>query len=833
MRPRVGGAPWWRFQPFRRTRTVPREPLFLSREKLTNPSVVRGLLIVLASIGLAALVTPDLRIPPKVPELGQFAPQNIKAPGDFLVEDVESTQQEREEATEAVRAVYDFDVGAGAELEARVKRAFEQARSEIGARAEHAPVPPRRKGHGAAVPRGSKARKAVSESARPSPEQEAAIKRFREALGSEISREAVAFIVAGGLSDADEQAITIMVKGAMHARIVSNRELLEDEAKKGIVVRRVGTTREEEVNDLSAMTDLDRVRLRIREEALKTLADQPSGRRDRLVEIAQALVRPNLTFNRNETAERRARARESAKPVTIMLKKGEIIVRDGDPILPRHVMILDAIRSQSLRKSFSSVFTGAALLLFLTISLVHSFARVGVRKFRADMTSTVFLLVMLLLMALLTRFSLFMSEAVASAFPFASADSLHYAIPIASGAMIVRMILNSETTIFFAVILAVLASLLVERSLVFGLFTLLGSIVGAHGVAQMQSRSKILQSGFRVGLATAALAALWALMDNQLWTRDTLAGMACALAGGLVSAIVATGLTPVAEWALGTVTGLKLLELANRDQPLLRELALKAPGTYHHSMIMANLVEAAAEAIHANPLLARVSAYYHDIGKMAKPDYYVENMPPGVNKHDKLSPSMSSLIVQAHVKEGIELARKHRLPQVIVDAIPQHHGTSLIKYFYEKAVESVDPETDEVEEMDYRYPGPKPQSRECGLLMLADSAEAACRMLGEPNPTRVRGAVQKIINNIFRDGQLDECDLTLRDLNKIAQSFTETLSAIYHSRIEYPEPVAKGEMPRKKKGDEGPADRSAEPGKDKPKRGGETPKDDLKRLGMS
>jgi putative nucleotidyltransferase with HDIG domain len=327
--------------------------------------------------------------------------------------------------------------------------------------------------------------------------------------------------------------------------------------------------------------------------------------------------------------------------------------------------------------------------------------------------------------------------------------------------------------------------------------------------------------------------AFWGLMDGRLLTQQTLVGVIAGFAGGLGAAILVTALTPLAEYLLGRVTGLKLLELATHDQPLMRELALRAPGTYHHSMIMASLVESAAQSIQANPLLARVSAYYHDIGKMLKPHYFVENMPPGENRHDKLSPAMSSRVLKAHVKDGIELAKEHGLPQVLINAIPQHHGTSLIKFFYEKARESRDPEMDEVQELDYRYPGPKPQSRECALLMLADSVEAAGRVLSDPNRTRVQGAVQKIINNIFRDGQLDECDLTLRDLNKIARSFTDTLTAIYHGRIDYPEPVAKGETPRKKKGDEGPADQPADPRQDRSKRSGETPPDDLKRLGMS
>ena len=779
-----------------------------------------------ASLLVAALATPDLRFPVKIPRVGEVATQDLKSPGEFLIEDVESSRSKRKEAGEAVRAVYDLDASVAAEADVRIARAFADARRELQLRpAKPAPAPSRaRRGRRAvAPPPGAPAAAA---------KRPAAIGRFQEALGPDVPRTSVEFLASRGAGAADEEAVRAMVRSAMRARIVSNRELLQDEARKGIVIRRVGTRKEQVVKDLSAIDDLDQVRLRIREEADRSVGDKPPGRREHLVRVAQALVRPNLTFNRNETEERKAHAREGVKSVTIVLRKGEIVARDGDPIEARHVMILEAIQSQSLRKSAGWSFLGVSLFLFLAMVLLDAFARAGVRKYKSDTRSMVFFLGLLVVMALVTRVSIFVTDAVGTAFPVVPPEIWRTAIPVAAGAMLARLLLNSETAIFFAVLFALVAELIVERSVFFGLFTLVGSVVGAHGVGQAQARSKILQTGAKVAVVNAALVALWAMMDGQLWSQETLIGASAGIAGGLGAAVLVIGFTPVAEWAGGAVTGMKLLELANRDQPLLRELAVRAPGTYHHSMIMANLVEAAAEAIHANPLLARVSAYYHDIGKMLKPQYYVENMPQGENRHDKLSPSMSALIVQAHVKDGIELARQYKLPQVIVDAIPQHHGSSVIKYFYEKALESVDPETEEVKEEDYRYPGPKPQSRECGLLMLADSTEAGLRTLADPNPARILGAVQKIINNVFRDGQLDECDLTLRDLDAIARSFTDTLSAIYHSRIEYPEPVAKGEASRRKRGDEGPSDRSTDAGEDKPKRGGEVPKDALKRLGM-
>jgi len=255
--------------------------------------------------------------------------------------------------------------------------------------------------------------------------------------------------------------------------------------------------------------------------------------------------------------------------------------------------------------------------------------------------------------------------------------------------------------------------------------------------------------------------------------------------GGIGAGIVTAGIVPLVEIAFGYTTDISLLELANLDRPILRRLMIEAPGTYHHSVIVGSLVEAAASEIGANHLLTKVCGYYHDIGKINKPLYFIENQQNGKNKHDKLAPSMSGLILIAHVKEGVEIAKEHKLGQDIIDTIRQHHGTSLIKYFYDKARQLKG--EDQVNIDDFRYPGPKPQTREAGLVMLADVVEAASRALDNPTPSRIQGLVQDLINNIFSDGQLDECELTLKDLHKIARSFNKILYGIHHHRIEYTE----------------------------------------------
>jgi putative nucleotidyltransferase with HDIG domain len=293
-----------------------------------------------------------------------------------------------------------------------------------------------------------------------------------------------------------------------------------------------------------------------------------------------------------------------------------------------------------------------------------------------------------------------------------------------------------------------------------------------------------------VGLINIILSLAVQMIYGTLSSLDAIVASLAGFMGGLLSGIVATGVLPLAEIAFGFTTDIKLLELSNMDQPLLRELMVQAPGTHHHSVVISNMVEATAKAVHANPLLAKVSAYYHDIGKMKKPLYFIENQSGGENKHEKLAPSMSSLILISHVKDAVELAREQKLGREIIDIIQQHHGTSLISYFFHKAQErqlSKSGKITEIKEEDFRYPGPKPQTKEAGLVMLADMVEAASRSLVDPTPARIQGMVQKIINKVFSDGQMDDCELTLKDLHVIAKGFNKTLSGIFHHRIEYPE----------------------------------------------
>ncbi|MCF6178877.1 MAG: HDIG domain-containing protein, partial [Geopsychrobacter sp.] len=348
-------------------------------------------------------------------------------------------------------------------------------------------------------------------------------------------------------------------------------------------------------------------------------------------------------------------------------------------------------------------------------------------------------------------------------------------------------------------------------------------------------RSNLYRAGFWVAMVNVGMLVGIHFLAAKPFDLQLVYKICLGLFGGLLSAMVVNGIIPLAESLFKYTTDIKLLELANMNSPILRELMVQAPGTYHHSMIVGSLVESAAEEIGANPLLVRVAAYYHDIGKVKKPLYFIENSGGQRNKHDKLAPSMSALVLTSHVKEGVELARERKLGAPIIDIIQQHHGTALIKFFYEKAKNQADPEMEQIDERDYRYHGPKPQTREAALIMLADAVEAASRTLSDPTSARIQGMVKKLINNIFIDGQLEECDLTLKDMHLIARSFNRVLGGIFHNRIDYPEPVhivrekkPESEPVRENSDRESPAqtqDPEASVAKDSHK--------DLKRLGIS
>jgi putative nucleotidyltransferase with HDIG domain len=437
-------------------------------------------------------------------------------------------------------------------------------------------------------------------------------------------------------------------------------------------------------------------------------------------------------------------------------------------------------------------FVGAvALTLAVALFLSEWFGFAGreVRKVRLAARDFLFLCILAL-----TLF--FLAKAVTDILPAAPTPRggiipsriYVYLIPFPAFAMVVRILLNSEVAILFTVAGSVLTAAAAQGMWSTLLFLLLSGTAGASRSGRVPDRYKMLWAGVLTSpvCALAAVALEFAFHGESgiVW-----AGIFGAL-NGLAAGPIALAILPVAEYAFGYTSDIRLVELSSTSHPLLRRLMIDAPGTFHHSVVVGTLAEAGATAIGANPLLCRVAALFHDVGKIGKPEFFFENQAGGSNIHDNLTPGMSRIVILSHVKEGVRLAGEHRLGERIIEIISQHHGTSLLYFFLEKAQPMI--QERKASEEGFRYPGPRPRSREAAIIMLADTAEAACRSLRSPSSHEIEEAVTRIVNRAYLDGQLDECDMTLRDLSTVGKAFSRVLSAISHSRLEYPKaPVSR------------------------------------------
>jgi putative nucleotidyltransferase with HDIG domain len=478
--------------------------------------------------------------------------------------------------------------------------------------------------------------------------------------------------------------------------------------------------------------------------------------------------------------------------LSFRVSKDEVIVEAGHRVSERAEMILSEIASREEMHSRFHAYGGLFALILVFFYLIYR----DIKRYRPALIGDRRKIVLLAFLLLLT---ISCSLALRSVFTLL-ADKLQldiitvgFALPVAAGAMLTSLLLDFHLALGFSFVVSILLGIPFQGDPFIPVYYFLCSIVAALRVVQCKKRTALLKAGAFTGLVGFIVIAGIDLYRGELLTRA-----AYDLAAGFLSAVTVTMIVSVSlpffEAAFDIATDIKLLELLDPNQPLLKELVYKSPGTYHHSILIGNLAETAAEAIGENPTLARVGAYYHDIGKIQKPEYFIENQRPSENKHDRLMPSMSSLIIASHVKEGVDIARQHKVPTTIIDIIQQHHGTSLITYFYRKAKE-LQPEGTIAEE-DYRYPGPRPRTKVAALVMLADNVEAASRTLENPTPQRVQALTNNVINRIFLDDQLSKCDLTLKDLREISKSFSLILNGIFHHRIDYPGMEFPGEKRR-------------------------------------
>ncbi|MFW6135134.1 MAG: HD family phosphohydrolase [Elusimicrobiota bacterium] len=420
-------------------------------------------------------------------------------------------------------------------------------------------------------------------------------------------------------------------------------------------------------------------------------------------------------------------------------------------------------------ESLAGVFTLTASIILMGFLLFKTLCpRIFDQSSRFTLSETVILLFLLIIILIDTTRTL-----------------SGYFIPTGAAAILLTVLTNPINAIINVIIISLLAGIIGDFSLNIFFVSLIGGIAGIYSSRNVRTRSDLHRSGWYILLANVIGISGISLIHNYS-LFDLSVGVVWGAGNAFISMILASGLLPLFENLFRITTNVRLLELADFNQPVLKRLMMEAPGTYHHSLLVGNLAENACEKIGANPLLARVGAYYHDIGKLKNPQYFIENQMHATDRHKNLKPNISALILKRHVKDGLAIAEQYNLDNIIKDLIIQHHGTTLIEYFYKKDLEEVKDES-KVPKKEYRYPGPRPHIKEAGVLMLADSVEAACRTLEEPSYSRISSLVTKIINNKFIDNQLNNCDITLANLEEIQKSFTKTLSGIYHSRIEYPE----------------------------------------------
>jgi putative nucleotidyltransferase with HDIG domain len=532
-----------------------------------------------------------------------------------------------------------------------------------------------------------------------------------------------------------------------------------------------------------------------RENLRRRIIQLPGWRQSELDALASAmlpLLKPSVSFNREATEAARNVAAKAVLPAIVVLKRNQVVAREGDTVTPQMLRQFAAVRDYSQTERRPQYFIG----VFIFVCAIY-WAAWRFTEYRSTITTlplspergfTLVAISVLIELALL-RVGFAVAEGIAAQSthaPTNDAGLWSFAIPFAAAALLVTLLVDTQLALITTVLTALFAGLLAPNGMLMTCFALVSSSAAIYGIGRYRERQSVTKAGLIVGLVNIGLSvAVMLAAQKPLTLNAILLAAACGLAGGLLTVVFTAGLLPIHESFFGILTDVKLLELSNADLPVLGQLALRAPGTNQHSHAVGQLAEEACRSIGANSLLARIGALYHDIGKLAAPEMFVENQTGGHNPHDRLRPTQSARIITSHVTYGLKLARDIGLPPQIADFIPQHHGTRTLHFFLRKA-QAEAPEGETVDEAEFRYPGPKPQFKEAAIMMLADSCEAASRSLSRPDPENIRAIVGKIFDAIVSDGQLDECDLTLRELTKIRETIITSLVAIYHARIDYP-----------------------------------------------
>ena len=702
-----------------------------------------------------------LQLAPPEYKVGAIVTKDIQADRDFLVVDRMATEQKKAEAAEKAKPLCDYD----RDMPAKIGIAMSKAFLAMGENAKENSKPSDRE-------------KAV----------EKAKKTFEDISGVTFTSGEFKSLDKAGFPIDVCNNIVRLVYYTYSNGLIGNENIINLHKNKGIIIRDIKNQEEKELDDLSSILDAGKMNALIRKNAKVVFEGKKPD--NIIISIAQKAVRPNLTFAKNATEKRKQAVIDNVKPVLYEIQKNEMIIREGEKITPADLDKLDAFYKGQEGSIFVnvSIFSGIFLTIVLLSVIFYRMFSLRFRLSRTVLKDVLFMSIVIILQVILVKAGIFICDSVGLTYKLVPASVCFYAIPFIIGTMLVAILIGRNEGLIFSVFSSLVITFLFEDKVPIFLLSLIGNAVAAHYIIHCEQRSAFFKTGLLVGVVNMGTIICLSLLSGNLFAVETIIKLAMGIAGGVLSGFIASGLVPLFESLFGYTTDIKLLELANLNQPIFQELLMVAPGTYHHSVIVASLAEAAAEEIGANSLLAKVSAYYHDIGKMKKPLYFIENQPDWKNRHDDLSPQMSNLVIVSHVKDGCELAKEHNLGEAITDIIRQHHGTGLVSYFYEKAKKEGKASGKPIQEINFRYPGPKPQRKEAGLVLLGDIVEASSRTLTNPTPARIKNLVNSRIKQVVEEGQLDESDLTFRDLKKIAETFTRVLTGIFHKRIEYQQP---------------------------------------------
>lgn len=701
--------------------------------------------------------------PPYLPDVGEISEHDVKADRDLLIEDHRSTESRREEAAHAVPPVYDWDTTWGEALSSQLRDAFSWLD--------------------------------LSRASLTSPSEEAFL-ALRAPFAQRMEEESFPEDAFKGLLEMNNyQPLVERIQGWLTAydrhRVVSGSDTLRDLSHASYTVRAIAENAEFRDSGNAGLVTPEEMRRQLFRAAVTNLQDLPPGLRKWLLDWVRNQIRPNFVHNLSETKLRRARATEGVDPVYFRIRQGEMVVREGEAVTNTMRLKLENLSRGQWTGSAMFRIIGLAFMLAMFLALSRHFLLQTSSNFPRDKKTLYILGTIVLVVSMLCTITLVLGNGLAELFNL-PLDMVQLLPPVAMGSSMVSLIIGSRVALpggamLVGTLLSFLAALAANGGLSLFFYYLVGSLVGGFSLRTCRRRFDVLKAGGFIGMFQLLSMPLMEAISGSQPSWTWLLGMAAAVTSGFLVGLFSLATIPLLEMIFDVTTDSRLLELASGDHPLLKQLSLRAPGTYHHSVMMGNLAEAAAESIGANPLLARVMALYHDIGKIQMPQYFVENQ-SGLNRHDTISPSMSVKVIMSHIKHGVELVREYKLGGPILEAVTEHQGTGLLQFFYNKAVVEAAKRGVTLDEAEYRYPGPKPRSRESGILMVADSVEAAARTLKNPAPAQIQALVKRIVATKIADGQLDECRLTLREIARIEEAFCRVLIlGFYHRRIEYPD----------------------------------------------